>query len=128
MISFIASSAFNPFLSASKFNIILCLKIGYAIFIMSSILTWFLPINKARAFEASIIPIEALGEAPYCNIFLLSLVVVTIFTAWVFVGSIDMALKIGILDTVVKIAAFYFHERFWNRVEFGKSKPPEYQI
>ena len=43
-------------------------------------------------------------------------------------GQIGLAAKIGLLDTLVKIGAFYFHERLWHRVSFGKVKPPEYQI
>ena len=54
--------------------------------------------------------------------------VVTFVIAWVVLGQIEFAAKIGVLDTLVKIAAFYFHERFWNRFSFGKLKPPEYQI
>ena len=43
-------------------------------------------------------------------------------------GQMDLAAKIGLLDTFVKVGAFYFHERLWHRVNFGKVKPPEYQI
>jgi len=39
-----------------------------------------------------------------------------------------LAAQIGLLDTVIKIGAFYTHERIWNRVGFGKVKPPEYEI
>ncbi|UCG50068.1 MAG: DUF2061 domain-containing protein [Phycisphaerales bacterium] len=54
--------------------------------------------------------------------------VVTCLVALLLTGSLDMSAKIGILDTVIKIAAFYVHERLWNRSNFGKMKPPEYQI
>lgn len=53
---------------------------------------------------------------------------VTFLTAWLFVGTLETALKIGMLDTVLKIGVFYIHERVWNRLNFGKSRPPEYQI
>jgi uncharacterized membrane protein len=53
---------------------------------------------------------------------------VTFLTAWFFIGTLDTAVKIGILDTILKIGVFYIHERFWNRLNFGKSAPPEYQI
>jgi uncharacterized membrane protein len=43
-------------------------------------------------------------------------------------GQMDLAAKIGLLDTFVKVGAFYFHERLWHRVNFGKVEPPEYQI
>ena len=54
--------------------------------------------------------------------------VVTCLVACIVTGSFELAARIGILDTVIKIGAFYIHERFWNRVDFGKQKPPEYQI
>jgi uncharacterized membrane protein len=53
---------------------------------------------------------------------------VTFLTAWLFVGSIETAVKIGLLDTVLKIGVFYVHERIWNRLNFGKVKQPDYQI
>lgn len=54
--------------------------------------------------------------------------VVTFVVALVVSGKLDIAVKVGALDTLVKIAAFYFHERIWHRVSFGKLKPPEYEI
>lgn len=54
--------------------------------------------------------------------------IVTCLVACIVTGSFDLAAKIGILDTVIKIGAFYIHERFWNKVDFGKQKPPEYEI
>ncbi len=54
--------------------------------------------------------------------------VVTFFVAWVVTGDLSLAAGIGILDTVIKLGAFYVHERAWNRLSFGKKKPPEYQI
>lgn len=53
---------------------------------------------------------------------------VTCLVAWSLTGNLDLAARIGIVDTVIKIGAFYFHERFWNKVDFGKQKPPEYEI
>jgi len=54
--------------------------------------------------------------------------IVTFLVAWVLVGSLELAARIGVLDTVIKIGAFYVHERLWNRLSFGKLKPPEYHI
>ena len=54
--------------------------------------------------------------------------VVTFAIAWILTRRFELAAQIGILDTVVKIGAFYAHERLWNRLQFGKQKPPEYQI
>jgi len=54
--------------------------------------------------------------------------VVTFMVVWIVAGELSLAAQIGILDTAIKIGAFYVHERFWNRLNFGKQKPPEYQI
>jgi len=54
--------------------------------------------------------------------------VVTFMVAWIVAGELSLAARIGILDTAIKIGVFYAHERFWNRLSFGKQKPPEYQI
>jgi len=54
--------------------------------------------------------------------------VVTFAVAWLMTGRFELAAQIGLLDTAVKLGAFYIHERVWNRLNFGKEKPPEYQI
>lgn len=54
--------------------------------------------------------------------------IVTCLVAWIVTRNLDLAAKIGVLDTLLKIGAFYFHERLWNRLDFGKRKPPEYNI
>ncbi len=54
--------------------------------------------------------------------------VVTFMVAWVVTRELSVAAGIGLLDSVIKIGAFYVHERLWNRVSFGKVKPPEYEI
>ena len=54
--------------------------------------------------------------------------VVTFMVVWIWTGDISTATGIGVLDTIIKIGAFYFHERIWNRLHFGKEKPPEYNI
>lgn len=54
--------------------------------------------------------------------------IVTFAVAWSLTGKLDLAAQIGGLDTAIKLAAFYIHERLWNRLSFGKLKPPEYQI
>ena len=53
---------------------------------------------------------------------------VTFAVTFVVSGEMNLAVKVGLLDTFVKIGAFYFHERIWHRIGFGKMKPPEYQI
>jgi len=54
--------------------------------------------------------------------------VVTFGVAWLVTGKLELATQIGLLDTLIKIGAFYLHERVWNHLDFGKVKPPEYEI
>jgi adenylylsulfate kinase len=43
-------------------------------------------------------------------------------------GKGGLSLGAGALDMVLKIAAYFVHERIWNHIDFGRSKPPEYEI
>ncbi len=54
--------------------------------------------------------------------------VVTFAVVWILTGNVKLSAGIGLLDSAIKIGAFYVHERLWNRVGFGKAKPPEYEI
>ncbi len=54
--------------------------------------------------------------------------VVTFAVAWILTQEFRLAAQIGALDTVIKIGAFYVHERLWIRVKFGKLRRPEYEI
>jgi len=53
---------------------------------------------------------------------------VTFAVALTVSGNLDIAVRVGLLDTIVKIGVFYLHERLWHRISFGQVKPPEYQI
>ena len=53
---------------------------------------------------------------------------VTVLIAWLVTGRPTLSVSIGLLDSAFKIGAFYVHERIWNRLNFGKVEPPEYQI
>ena len=53
---------------------------------------------------------------------------VTWLVAWLWTGSMHVAVGISLVDMALKTGVFYLHERFWNRVAFGKKKTPEYQI
>lgn len=54
--------------------------------------------------------------------------VVTFLISFIVIGSVETAVKIGLLDTFIKLAAYYFHERAWINCNFGKLKQPDYQI
>lgn len=48
--------------------------------------------------------------------------------AWGVTRNISSATAIGLLDLTVKIGLYYLHERFWERVDFGKAKALDYEI
>jgi uncharacterized membrane protein len=54
--------------------------------------------------------------------------IVTFAVAWLLTKRVELAAQIGLLDTLVKIGAFYGHERIWNRLKFGSEEAPDYQI
>ena len=54
--------------------------------------------------------------------------IVTALVAFAVTREIRLAATIGALDTVLKVGAYYVHERLWNRISFGLPKPPDYQI
>lgn len=53
---------------------------------------------------------------------------ITFFVAWILTGQIETAVTIGLVDTFIKLAVYYSHERMWMRVNFGKLQQPEYEI
>lgn len=54
--------------------------------------------------------------------------VVTVCVAWLILGDVSHALEIGLLDTFIKLGAYYGHERVWDRIALGKESKPEYYI
>lgn len=53
---------------------------------------------------------------------------ITFAVVWFVTGKLTLAAGIGVADTLIKLGAYYFHERLWIRVKFGKPKRPEYEI
>ncbi len=53
---------------------------------------------------------------------------VTFTVALMITGELKFAAEIGLIDTFIKLGAYYLHERTWMRVKFGTLKTPEYQI
>jgi uncharacterized membrane protein len=39
-----------------------------------------------------------------------------------------LSLSAGALDIVIKIGVYFLHERLWAHINFGRGKPPEYEI
>lgn len=51
----------------------------------------------------------------------------TILISYIITGNFMMAASIGSVELFTKMALYYFHERAWNKISFGKKKP-EYHI
>ena len=45
-----------------------------------------------------------------------------------FSHNLRLSLGAGVLDSLVKIGIYFVHERIWNHIQFGRPKPPEYEI
>jgi uncharacterized membrane protein len=53
---------------------------------------------------------------------------VTGMILFVVTGKGTVSLVGGVADMVLKIGAYFVHERIWDRISFGRTKPPEYEI
>lgn len=51
-----------------------------------------------------------------------------IMVFWILTKNFTLAVQVGFIDMFVKIFGYYFHERLWNRIPYGRMKPPEYEI
>jgi len=44
----------------------------------------------------------------------------TILISWVITGKLDLAFSIGSVELVTKMVLYFFHERIWNSIKWGK--------
>lgn len=44
----------------------------------------------------------------------------TILISWILTGTIALALSIGAIELVSKMILYFFHERIWNTIKWGK--------
>jgi adenylylsulfate kinase len=47
---------------------------------------------------------------------------------FVLTGRLDLAISVGVADSVVKFFIYYLHERMWSRSRYGQIREPEYEI
>lgn len=45
----------------------------------------------------------------------------TFATVWLLTGNLEFAGLIGGIDFISKLVLFYFHERAWNKINWGKN-------
>ena len=44
----------------------------------------------------------------------------TILISWLITGHIALALSIGSVELITKMVLYFFHERIWNKIKWGK--------
>ncbi|MBU3821325.1 DUF2061 domain-containing protein [Flavobacteriaceae bacterium XHP0103] len=44
----------------------------------------------------------------------------TILISWVITGKLALAFSIGSVELVTKMVLYFFHERVWNSIKWGK--------
>ena len=52
----------------------------------------------------------------------------TIVVSYIVTGRIKLALSIGFVELFTKIGLYYFHERVWNKITFGRVITKDYEI
>ncbi|MCR1816342.1 MULTISPECIES: DUF2061 domain-containing protein [Aliarcobacter] len=54
----------------------------------------------------------------------------TMIVSYFVTGNLIMAASIGTIEVITKMVLYYFHERAWNKLSFGKVKETsnDYQI
>ncbi len=55
----------------------------------------------------------------------------TILISWLITGEVSHAFAIGGVEVVTKMVLYFFHERIWEKVKFGRVKENQgmdYQI
>lgn len=48
--------------------------------------------------------------------------ITTIALVFLFVGEVKVAFSIGVFEVILKMVLYFFHERMWNRIKFGKKE------
>jgi len=44
----------------------------------------------------------------------------TIVISWLITGTLSLALSIGLIELITKMTLYFFHERIWNKIKWGK--------
>ncbi|KAB7529336.1 DUF2061 domain-containing protein [Flagellimonas olearia] len=44
----------------------------------------------------------------------------TIIISWIITGTLSLAFSIGMVELVTKMVLYFFHERIWNTIKWGK--------
>lgn len=44
----------------------------------------------------------------------------TVFISWLITGKLTLAFSIGTIELVTKMLLYFFHERIWETIKWGK--------
>ena len=44
----------------------------------------------------------------------------TILISWIITGKLDLAFSIGGIELLTKMVLYFFHERIWNTIKWGR--------
>jgi uncharacterized membrane protein len=44
----------------------------------------------------------------------------TVLISWLITGTLRLAFSIGLVELVTKMVLYFFHERAWNKIKWGK--------
>lgn len=44
----------------------------------------------------------------------------TIIISWIVTGTLTLAFSIGFIELVTKMVLYFFHERIWNTIKWGR--------
>lgn len=44
----------------------------------------------------------------------------TVLISWLITGALSLAFSIGLIELVTKMILYFFHERAWNKIKWGK--------
>ncbi|EDP98099.1 DUF2061 domain-containing protein [Kordia algicida OT-1] len=44
----------------------------------------------------------------------------TVLISWLITGTLTMAFAIGSIEMLTKMVLYFFHERLWNTIKWGK--------
>jgi len=54
--------------------------------------------------------------------------ITTAVIVFIFTGRFALAITIGLLEVFAKMALYFFHERFWQRINYGKKEIPSFVL
>ncbi|GAA4799352.1 DUF2061 domain-containing protein [Litoribaculum gwangyangense] len=44
----------------------------------------------------------------------------TVLISWLITGTLSLAFSIGLVELVTKMVLYFFHERAWNNIKWGR--------